>query len=136
MIGAVFAAAVALAPAQRPAAGEWLVVKVERVIAPDQQPGECFVQGKVEQVVRGAVYRAGDAVALTVPCRQGGVTPARWSGEAFGPEERLVGQEPPTLETLRSQRRALVHVDAGGRLLDNGYWGLGAALRLAPGPLR
>lgn len=128
MIAAVLAAALtpqlpsALLPSMT--SGEWLVVSVGRVIAPDQHPGECFVQGRVEQVVHGRVYRPGDAIAISLACRQGGLSPA------------VATATPPTvtIQTLRSQKRALVHVDAGGRVLNNGFWGLGDYARLRPGP--
>jgi hypothetical protein len=102
--------------------GDWVMVTVHRVLAPDQIPGQCFVQAKVDQVVHGETYKPGQAVALTVPCRAGGLNPA----------VTILGQQAPTIETLRTQKRALVHLDAGGRVLQNGYYALGQAIPLAP----
>ena len=112
-----------LPPASMTASGEWLVVSVGRVIAPDQHPGECFVQGRVEQVVHGTAYRTGDAIALTLACRNGG----------YDRTQATRTPEPVTIQTLRSQKRALVHVDSGGRVLGNGFYGLGGLQRLQPG---
>jgi hypothetical protein len=134
MIAALLAAGlVQLPPGASAAVGDWLVVDVARVIAPDQHPGECFVQGRVEQVVRGRQFRPGDAVALTIPCRAGGATPAAWRSGGFDLNDLPAGREAPTIATLRAQKRILVHVDAGGRLLDNGFWGLGEVQPARPG---
>jgi hypothetical protein len=103
------------------ASGEWLVVGIGRVIAPNQHPGECFVEGRVERVVHGRAFRAGAPIALTLRCRAGAMTPIA-----------AAAPEPPTIRAIRSQKHALVHVDAGGRVLANGFWGLGAYDRLRP----
>ena len=119
MIAVILAAALTqqFPSAAAMANGEWVVVAVQRVIAPDQTQGQCFIQGRVEQVVHGRAFRPGDAIALSLPCRAGGITPT------------AVGSRPeiPTIQALRSPSRALVHVDAAGRVLDNGYYGFGAA---------
>ena len=64
MIAAILAATALAAPDLT--TGDWVVVAVHRVIAPDQIPGQCFVQAKVDQVVHGETYKPGQAVALTV----------------------------------------------------------------------
>lgn len=102
--------------------GDWVLVTVNRVVAPDQIPGQCFVQAKVDQVVHGDTYKPGQAVAMTVPCRAGGLNPT----------VSILGQEAPTIQTLRTQKRALVHLDTGGRVLQNGYYALGQTIPLAP----
>jgi hypothetical protein len=122
MIAAVLAlslGAVVLAQAA-PAtvSGDWVVVAVQRVIAPAQTQGQCFIQGRVEQVVHGRAWRVGDAIGLSLACRVGGLTPAA----------ATAGPAIPTVQTLRSQKRALVHVDAAGRVLENGYYGYGERL--------
>jgi hypothetical protein len=98
--------------AEQMAVGNWLVVAVQRVIAPDQMQGQCFVQGRVEQVVHGRAFRPGDAIAMSLPCRAGGITPT-----AAGPRPEV-----PTIQGLRAAKRALVHVDAAGRVLENGFY--------------
>jgi hypothetical protein len=120
IVAAVLAAAVAqlLPPLPAGTTGEWVVVTVQRVIAPDQIQGQCFLQGRVDQVVRGRAFQAGDAIGLSMSCRFGGYSPAV---ATFAPQI-------PTVETLRSQKRVLVNVDAAGRVLQNGYYGLGAAM--------
>ena len=124
MIATILAGLMAAAPvAATDDPGAWLMIAVARVIAPDQIPGQCFVQARVDQVLSGAGYRAGDTVAITVPCLNGGLAP---SDEA-GP------RAPQTIESLRSQKRALVHLDAGGRVLANDYYGLGEASAVRPG---
>jgi hypothetical protein len=118
MIAAILAAGLAgLAAQAAPAAvsGDWVVVKVQRVIAPDQTQGQCFIQGRVEQVVHGRAWSVGDAIGLSLACRVGGLTPA----------VARPGPAIPTVQALRSQKRALVHVDAAGRVFENGYYGFG-----------
>jgi hypothetical protein len=126
MIAAILAGLAALQPLPDVGAsrGDWLLVTVHRVIAPDQIPGQCFLQARIDEVVNGHSFRTGDAVAISVACRPGGLAPAA-----------AVRGVPavPTIETLRSQKRALVHLDAGGRVLDNGYYGLGAPMPITPG---
>ena len=102
--------------------GDWILVTADRVVAPENMPGECFVQARVDQVVHGESFKVGQRVALVVPCRQGG----------FDPTVNLMRQAPPTIQTLRTQKRALVHLDAGGRVLDNAYYALGQTIPLAP----
>jgi hypothetical protein len=123
---AALAAALAqpLPAAPAAASGNWVVVAVQRVIAPDQMQGQCFIQGRVERVVRGRAFRAGDAIGLSLACRFGGFTPA----------QATHAPAVPTIQTLRSQKRALVHVDAAGRVLENGYYGFGALIRPGPAP--
>ena len=124
MITAILAAALTQTAPTAPAmaSGEWVVVAVQRVIAPDQIQGQCFIQGKVEQVVHGRAFQAGDAIGLSLSCRAGGITPATFASKP----------EVPTIQTLRAQKRALVHVDAAGRVLDNGYYGFGSMIPTAP----
>ena len=124
MIAAILAAALTqpFPSASAMAIGEWLVVAVQRVIAPDQTQGQCFVQGRVEQVVHGRAFQPGDAIALSLSCRSGGIT-----STAAGP-----GPQIPTIQTLRANKRALVHVDAAGRVLDNGYYGFGTVVPARP----
>jgi hypothetical protein len=124
MIALLLAAALApSAPtAEQMATGNWVVVAVQRVIAPDQMQGQCFVQGRVEQVVHGRAFRPGDAIAMSLSCRASGITTA-----AAGPRPEI-----PTVQALRSQKRALVHVDAAGRVLENGYYGFGAMAPTRP----
>lgn len=125
MIAAILAAFAALQPAPMidTSQGDWVLVTVNRVVAPDQIPGQCFVQAKIDQVVNGRNFRSGDAVAITVGCRTGGLSPI----------VAVRGAEAPTIETLRTLKRALVHLDAGGRVLENGYYALGQALPLGQG---
>ncbi len=123
MIAAILAAALAQQPAQPTmTSGNWVTVAMQRVIAPDQTEGQCFVQGRVEQVIHGRAFQPGDAIGLSVPCRNGGLSPA-----AYGGAPSVI-----TVQTLRSQKHALVHVDGAGRVLDNGYYGFGARIRVAP----
>ena len=114
---ALFLAAQVAAAPPSPSAmtGDWVVVAISRVIAPDQHPGECFVEGRVEQVVHGRAYRGGDPIALSMRCRNGG----------FDRTALARAPEILTIQALRAEKRALVHVDAGGRVLDNGFYGLG-----------
>ncbi|OYX31607.1 MAG: hypothetical protein B7Y99_09760 [Caulobacterales bacterium 32-69-10] len=125
MLAAILAAVLAALP-QPPTLdtrqGDWIIVTADRVVAPENMPGECFVQAKVDQVVHGENFRVGQRVALVVPCRQGGLEPT----------VAILGQAPPTIQTLRTQKRALVHLDAGGRVLRNGYYALSQAIPLAP----
>jgi len=119
MIALAFAAALAAAPLppsrNQMTSGEWIVIAVGRVIAPDQHPGECFIEGRVEQVLRGRAYRVGGPAALTLRCRAESLSPI---AAAPGPSE------PPTVSGLKATRHALVHADAGGRVIDNGFWAL------------
>ena len=125
MLAAILAAVLAALP-QPPnldtRQGDWILVTADRVVAPENMPGECFVQARVDQVVHGENFRVGQRVALVVPCRQGG----------FDPTVNILRQAPPTIQTLRTQKRALVHLDAGGRVLDNAYYALGQTIPLAP----
>ncbi|HTK33886.1 MAG TPA: hypothetical protein VL358_01195 [Caulobacteraceae bacterium] len=122
MIALALAAALAQQAAPAMNTGNWVVVAVQRVIAPDQTQGQCFVQGKVEQVVHGRAFRRGDAIALSVSCRASGFTPA-----AYTPAPAV-----PTIQALRAQKRVLVHVDAAGRVLENGYYGFEAIVPVRP----
>ena len=117
MIAAILAAALAQAfpTPEAMTRGDWVVVAVQRVVAPEQTQGQCFIQGRVEQVVHGRAFRTGDAIALSLPCRAGGIT-----STASGP-----APEVPTVRTLRIFKHALAHVDAAGRVLGNDYYGLG-----------
>ncbi|HTI66652.1 MAG TPA: hypothetical protein VL460_03780 [Caulobacteraceae bacterium] len=115
MIATILAGLAALQPA--PQAGEWLLVTVQRVIAPDQIPGQCFVQARIDQVVQGRAFRSGDPVAITMACRANDLAP--------GPSQ--------TIAALRAQKRALVRLDAGGRLLGEDYYGLDAGGGAAEG---
>jgi hypothetical protein len=107
MIAAILALA-ALQPTPDVQTGDWFVVAVHRVIAPDQIPGQCFLEAHVEQVVHGRGFRSGDAVAITMACR---------------PDDRA-GDGTQTIAALRSHKRALVRLDPGGRLVENGYYAL------------
>lgn len=122
LVGVVAAVLLAQSPVQLPpdaAPGEnWVVVAVGRVIAPDQHPGMCFVQGRIEQVVQGDAWRVGQSIGLTLACRA-------------GLEQTIALQpapEPPTIRLLKSRKRALVRVDEGGRVLRNAYYGLDPAV--------
>jgi len=122
MIALALAAALAQQPAPAMNTGNWVVVAVQRVIAPDQTQGQCFLQGKVETVIHGRAFQQGDAIALSMSCRASGFTPT-----AYAPAPPV-----PTIQALRSQKRVLVHVDAAGRVLENGYWGFEAIIPAGP----
>lgn len=119
MIAAAFLAAAFVLPTlPATSAGDWVVVTVVRVIAPDQHPGECFVQARVEQVVRGRVWSVGQPIGLSLACRRDGVA------------QPIALDETPAVQTIRSlraQKRALVNVDTGGRVLMNRFYGLDPA---------
>ena len=124
MLSAILASALAMqAPAQADP-GSWLNVAVFRVIAPAHIPGQCFVQGRVNRVMSGqGPFRAGDSIAITVNCVEGGM----------GPAVALKGaRQPPSIDALRSQKEAMVHVDAGSRVIDNEFIGVGAITRAVP----
>lgn len=123
MLSAILASVLAMqAPAQADA-GSWLNIAVFRVIAPAHIPGQCFVQGRVNRVISGqGPFRAGGDIAITVNCVEDGGSPVI-SGAA---------RRPPTIEALRSQKEATVHVDAGSRVIDNAFIGLGAVSPAAP----
>ena len=129
MIAALMAAALATGPATpaKPAlSGDWVVVSVRRVIAPENMPGQCFVQAQIDQVVHGQSYRAGQPVYISLACRRGGVSPA--SAEL----NRIAGPEPKTIQVLKETKRALAHLDAGARVVNNEYYGAAAMTPLRP----
>jgi hypothetical protein len=124
MLAAVLAAALGSqvpAPLPNPASGDWVLIRVQRVIAPANMPGQCFVQGRVDQVIHGQTYRQGQTVGISLACRPGaGVSPvALRIGEAR--------RAPPTIQVLREMKQALAHLDTGGRVVDNQYYGVDAA---------
>lgn len=124
MLSAIFAGALAVqAPAQADA-GSWLNIAVFRVIAPAHIPGQCFVQGRVNRVISGpGPFRAGGDIAITVNCVEGG------GGAA---DEVEGARRPPTIDALRAHKEAMVHVDAGSRVIGNAFIGLGAVSRAIP----
>lgn len=121
MIAVLLAATLAqVTPETAPRTGEWVVLDVQRVIAPEQTQGQCFVQGKVERVVRGQRYKAGQQLAVSVACVKGAnqVIPLQ---AQRGP----VKPGPITVERLESLKQALVHLDAQQRVVDNEYYAVG-----------
>ena len=123
MIAAVLAAAMAIqaTPETAPRTGQWVVIDVQRVIAPETTQGQCFVQGKVAQVVRGRLYKPGQELALSVACTKnprGPLIPLQATPRPARPP-------PISVERLESLKRALVHLDASGRVVNNEYYGIG-----------
>jgi hypothetical protein len=110
MIVSILAAAMTMQAPPDLATGEWVVVSIHRVIAPDQIPGQCFVEARIDQVVSGRRFRAGDPVAITMACRA---------------DEMAVG-EAVTVANLKAQTRALVRLDVGGRVAKGGWYALEA----------
>lgn len=121
MIAAILAAAIAGPPAPALKApstdsGEWVLVSVKRVIAPENMPGQCFVAAQVDSVVHGQRYKAGQPVYISMACRRGGMTRAALNATPV----------PRTVQSLRETKRALVHLDASGGVVDNQFYGVGA----------
>jgi hypothetical protein len=123
MIAAVLAAALAVqaTPETAPRSGQWVILDVQRVIAPDITQGQCFVQGRVSQVVRGRLYKPGQQLNVSLPCVKGPANPLIPLQATPG-----LGKRPPiTVERLESLKRALVHLDASARVVDNDYYAVG-----------
>lgn len=122
MIAAVLAAALAVqAPETAPRSGQWVILDVQRVIAPDITQGQCFVQGRVSQVVRGRLYKPGQQLNVSVACVKGSTSQLIPLQATPGPARR----PPITVERLESLKRALVHLDASARVVDNDYYAVG-----------
>lgn len=118
MIAVMLAAALTARPA--PTTGNWVVLDVLRVMAPEQTRGQCFVQGRVAQVVRGRLYKQGQQLAVSLACVAG---PAPLIPLQAGPG--AVKRPPITVEQLERAKRALVHLDANARVLNNDYYPAG-----------
>jgi hypothetical protein len=122
MIAALLAAALIQAtPETAPRTGEWVILDVQRVIAPEQTRGQCFVEGRVEQVVRGRIYKQGQQLGVSVACVKGPANQLIPLQARREPAKR----PPITVERLRSLKRALVHLDAFARVVDNDYYAVG-----------
>jgi hypothetical protein len=122
MIGLVLAAALASqAPQITPRSGEWVILDVQHVIAPEQLQGQCFVQARVSQVVRGSFYKQGQQLNISLACRKGrdtNIIPLQATRE---PAKR----PPITVERLEQLKRALVHLDRQSRVVNNDYYAVG-----------
>ena len=119
MIAVMLAAALTAQPAPR--TGQWVILDVLRVIAPEQTRGQCFVQGRVAQVVRGRLFRQGQQLGVSLACVQGPEAPLIPLRAAPGPERR----PPITVMQLEIIKRALVHLDADARVVNNDYYPVG-----------
>ena len=121
MIAVLLAASLAqTTPEAAPRTGEWVVLDVQRVIAPEQTRGQCFVQGRVARVVLGRRYKEGQQLAISVACVQ--------SGSQLIPLQAT--REPPrrppiTVQRLEALKKALVHLDDQQRVVDNEYYAVG-----------
>lgn len=123
MIAAVLAAlAVQATPDTAPRTGNWVVLDVLRVMAPEQTRGQCFVQGRVNRVVRGQRYKAGQQLAVSLACVQGPARQLIPLQATPNPAKR----PPITVERLEALKQALVHLDAQARVVDNEYYAVGA----------
>ena len=121
MLAAILAAAIAgpvpAGPNIQINTGEWVLVTVKRVIAPENMPGQCFVAAQVDRVVHGQRYKPGQPVYISLACRTGGMTPAAMPLNSAPP--------PRTIQSLRETKRALVHLDASSGVVDNPFYGVG-----------
>jgi hypothetical protein len=118
MIGLMLAAALG---AQAAPSGDWVVVDVQRVIAPETTRGQCFVQGQVRRVVRGEAYLPGQNVAIALACTAG----RRQLMIPLAAEPGAIRRPPITVQRLEATKRALVHLDRQGRVIGNEYYAVG-----------
>jgi hypothetical protein len=122
----------ALAPAVQaaPAIPDNNVVEFEllAVTVPTKLPNYCTVSAVVVHVWEGGAYRAGQPIALNVPCAEYGLMSAKATLGNFTPVNS---------RTLQQSRRGIARLDDNGELLWNyanfrqyGQWGTVAGYRV------
>ena len=104
-----------------------LLLDVAKVTVPDKLPGECDVNGSVNRVYQGTAYRAGQAIALKVPCSSGEPKLSPAVAVITGGENVYYVPAP----ILKNSHQGLARLDDDGKLIwsatSNVYGGWGIA---------
>ncbi len=114
MLAAILAAAIAgpapAGPNIQTNTGEWVLVSVKRVIAPENMPGQCFVAAQVDRVVHGQRYKPGQPVYISLACRK-----ARHDAGGDAAEQRAAAPHHPVAARDQARPGASRRVERGGR---------------------
>lgn len=95
--------------AARRDAASVIVIAVQKVTPPRESFGACTVAGTVARVERGAAYKPGQAVSITVPCAGPGASPPL-GGTIWQP-----------VDTLAKSRFGRAYLDAAGQVVLSQY---------------
>jgi hypothetical protein len=115
LIAAAFLGLASSAAFATPPAGDnVLVIRPLQVGVPARLPGACRVVARVQEVLDGGFYRAGDPVTLEVPCLDGKPRLEYLDPRRPGSGPRRVGVDPVVLRKLP---KSVVHLDDAARLI-------------------
>ena len=124
----------AIAPAA--AAGYNVVlVAVNKVDVPSRLPGLCRLNASISQVWEGRAFRAGQSLAISVPCS---------AGNSFRTPANLIqgqGAHLFAVDVLLKSRQGLARIDDAGNLIwqpsgrSYGPWGVADGYRVLDGAL-
>jgi hypothetical protein len=87
-----------------------VVIDVAKVSLPKNLPGQCRVNGVVEQVRNGSAFHPGQTISVAVPC---GAQVYRDNGPAISSNSPILQD----VETLKKSKSGFVHLTDAGELI-------------------
>jgi hypothetical protein len=87
-----------------------VVIDVSKVSLPHNLPGQCRVNGVVEQVWDGSAFHRGQSISVAVPC---GAQVHRDDGPVISPYSPILQD----VETLKKSKSGFVHLTDAGELI-------------------